>query len=137
MLGLSDGIDNLNGVKTDLALCLLVAWVIVYLCIMKGIKSSGKVERNLQHLVMTSFERVLDSGHVRDGDESLSPPVRAALARLHSSWRLGRNQVLHFPRSFAIVGSAGQSSCDSYSSETFLFNIASRTVDLARVIQAK
>ena len=43
VLELSDGIDSPNGVKTDLALCLLVAWVIVYLCIMKGIKSSGKV----------------------------------------------------------------------------------------------
>ena len=32
-------------VKWDLCLCLLFAWIVVYLCICKGIKSSGKVSK--------------------------------------------------------------------------------------------
>ncbi|XP_033107859.1 sodium-dependent serotonin transporter-like isoform X2 [Anneissia japonica] len=39
----SSGIDDLGGVKCDLALCLLAVFVIVYFSIWKGIKGSGKV----------------------------------------------------------------------------------------------
>ncbi|XP_054164673.1 sodium- and chloride-dependent glycine transporter 2-like [Oppia nitens] len=43
VLDLSPGIDQLNGVKWDLALCLAISWLIVILCLIKGIKTSGKV----------------------------------------------------------------------------------------------
>ena len=43
VLGISDGIDQMGTVKWDLALCLLLAWIVVYACICKGIRSSGKV----------------------------------------------------------------------------------------------
>lgn len=43
VLDISDGIHNLNGVKWDLALCLLLSWIIVCGCLFKGIKTSGKV----------------------------------------------------------------------------------------------
>ncbi|KAL3880188.1 hypothetical protein ACJMK2_032451 [Sinanodonta woodiana] len=43
VLSISDGIDEMGTVKWDLCLCLLLAWIIVYLCICKGIRSSGKV----------------------------------------------------------------------------------------------
>lgn len=43
VLGLSSGIDDMGIVRWDLALCLLLAWVIVYVCICKGIRTSGKV----------------------------------------------------------------------------------------------
>ena len=43
VLAISDGIENMGIVKWDLCLCLLFAWIVVYLCICKGIKSSGKV----------------------------------------------------------------------------------------------
>ncbi|XP_071944236.1 sodium-dependent serotonin transporter-like [Antedon mediterranea] len=39
----SSGIGELSGVKWDLALCLLLVFVIVYFCLWKGIKGSGKV----------------------------------------------------------------------------------------------
>ncbi|XP_065264343.1 sodium- and chloride-dependent betaine transporter-like [Emys orbicularis] len=42
-LGLRDGIHNLGTVRWELALCLLLAWVICYFCIRKGVKSTGKV----------------------------------------------------------------------------------------------
>nr|XP_024214624.1 sodium- and chloride-dependent glycine transporter 2-like [Halyomorpha halys] len=43
VLKLSDGIENLGPIKWDLALCLLVSWCVVVLCLIKGIKTSGKV----------------------------------------------------------------------------------------------
>ncbi|PVD34253.1 hypothetical protein C0Q70_05521 [Pomacea canaliculata] len=43
VLSLSAGVGEPGSVKWDLALCLLLAWVIVYFCIWKGIRSSGKV----------------------------------------------------------------------------------------------
>ena len=42
-LRLSPGIDHMGSLNWDLALCLLVAWVMCYFCIWKGVKSTGKV----------------------------------------------------------------------------------------------
>ncbi|KAK3916117.1 Sodium- and chloride-dependent glycine transporter 2 [Frankliniella fusca] len=43
VLHLSDGIEHMGPVKGDLAACLLFSWCIVVLCLVKGIKTSGKV----------------------------------------------------------------------------------------------
>ena len=39
----ADTMNETGGVIWQLALSLLVAWIIVYLCLVRGIKSSGKV----------------------------------------------------------------------------------------------
>uniref|UniRef100_A0A8C5HJJ8 Transporter n=1 Tax=Gouania willdenowi TaxID=441366 RepID=A0A8C5HJJ8_GOUWI len=43
VLGLSDGIDEIGNIRWDLALCLLLAWLLCYFCVWNGIKSTGKV----------------------------------------------------------------------------------------------
>ena len=43
VLGMSDGIEEIGTPKWDITLCLLLAWIVVFLCICKGIRSSGKV----------------------------------------------------------------------------------------------
>ncbi|XP_051861284.1 sodium- and chloride-dependent glycine transporter 2 isoform X2 [Drosophila albomicans] len=43
VLGLSSGIEETGNIKFSLAACLLIAWVIVFLCLCKGVQSSGKV----------------------------------------------------------------------------------------------
>jgi len=43
VLQISDGIGTAGEVRFELAMCLLLAWVIVYFCVWKGIKSAGKV----------------------------------------------------------------------------------------------
>lgn len=43
VLGISDNIDELGTPKWEHVLCLLLSWIVVFLCLIKGIKSSGKV----------------------------------------------------------------------------------------------
>ncbi|KAA0184613.1 Transporter [Fasciolopsis buskii] len=43
VLQISPGIDQVGNIQWELALCLLLAWIIIFLCICKGIKTSGKV----------------------------------------------------------------------------------------------
>lgn len=43
VLNLSSGIEEIGPIKGNLALCLLCSWIIVVLCLVKGIKTSGKV----------------------------------------------------------------------------------------------
>ncbi|KAL2090985.1 hypothetical protein ACEWY4_013248 [Coilia grayii] len=43
VLKLSSGIEKLGDIQWEIALCLLLAWTVIYFCIWKGIKSSGKV----------------------------------------------------------------------------------------------
>lgn len=47
VLGQSSGIEETGGVRWSLALCLVLAWIIVFLCLSKGVQSSGKVRTNL------------------------------------------------------------------------------------------
>jgi len=39
----STNIGNIGTVQWHLALCLLLGWMLVFVCIIKGVKSSGKV----------------------------------------------------------------------------------------------
>ncbi|XP_067948115.1 sodium- and chloride-dependent glycine transporter 1-like isoform X2 [Watersipora subatra] len=39
----SESINETGSVQWDLALCLLLAWIVIFLCLIKGVKSSGKV----------------------------------------------------------------------------------------------
>ncbi|XP_061732207.1 sodium- and chloride-dependent GABA transporter 2-like [Nerophis ophidion] len=43
ILGLSSGLEEMGNIRWDLALCLLLSWILVYACICKGIKNTGKV----------------------------------------------------------------------------------------------
>lgn len=43
VVNLGTGIEDLGPVQTKLFACLLVAWVCIFFCVFKGIKSSGKV----------------------------------------------------------------------------------------------
>lgn len=40
---MTSGIESFGNVRLELLACLAVAWIMVYFCLWKGIKSSGKV----------------------------------------------------------------------------------------------
>uniref|UniRef100_A0A674AIZ7 Transporter n=1 Tax=Salmo trutta TaxID=8032 RepID=A0A674AIZ7_SALTR len=42
VLNISGGIEEMGSIRWELALCLLLTWVICYFCVWKGIKSTGK-----------------------------------------------------------------------------------------------
>ncbi|KAG1654095.1 Sodium- and chloride-dependent glycine transporter 1 [Nymphon striatum] len=43
VLQISKGIDDLGGIRMELFYCLIVAWIVIFLCLFKGVKSSGRV----------------------------------------------------------------------------------------------
>lgn len=43
MLGISSGIEEIGTLRWELAISLLVVWILVYFCVRNGIKTSGKV----------------------------------------------------------------------------------------------
>lgn len=43
VLDISDGIHDLGGVRLELAASLAVCWLIVFFCLVRGVKSIGKV----------------------------------------------------------------------------------------------
>lgn len=43
ILNITGSIDELGNIRWELALCLLLSWVICYFCVWKGVKSTGKV----------------------------------------------------------------------------------------------
>uniref|UniRef100_A0A914VF53 Transporter n=1 Tax=Plectus sambesii TaxID=2011161 RepID=A0A914VF53_9BILA len=43
VLGISSGISDVGGLRLELAIGLLLAWILCYLCIFKGVKWTGKV----------------------------------------------------------------------------------------------
>ncbi|XP_033631672.1 sodium- and chloride-dependent glycine transporter 1-like [Asterias rubens] len=43
VLDRSEGLEDMGPIRWQMALCLLLAWTVVFLCIVKGVKSSGKV----------------------------------------------------------------------------------------------
>lgn len=45
ILNISSGIHDIGSVNWELALCLLLAWVCVFLVLLRGIKSFGKVNQ--------------------------------------------------------------------------------------------
>lgn len=45
-LDISSSIEENGGIHTGQALCLMLAWMITYLFIVRGVKSTGKVGRN-------------------------------------------------------------------------------------------
>ena len=56
VLGLTEGIHQLGNVKWDLALCLLLTYIFIFVCIMKGIRKSRAV---LYFIVCTAFTLLL------------------------------------------------------------------------------
>lgn len=43
VLNVSDGIGNFGEVRLPILGCLAISWVVVFLCLIRGVKSSGKV----------------------------------------------------------------------------------------------
>lgn len=57
MLDISDGFHEMGGVRWQLAACLLLAWILVGGCLIKGIKSQGKVSTQPQVRVILKHSR--------------------------------------------------------------------------------
>ncbi|KAJ3583210.1 hypothetical protein NHX12_034181 [Muraenolepis orangiensis] len=43
VLGISEGLDHPGRINWEMLLCLMAVWVLVYFCVWKGVKSTGKI----------------------------------------------------------------------------------------------
>ncbi|CAG5123463.1 unnamed protein product, partial [Candidula unifasciata] len=96
VLDISPGIEHMGGLRWQLLLCLLAAWVIVFLCLIKGIKSLGKVvyvAATLPYIVLTCLliRGCLLPGAV-DGLHFFMVPDWSKLAEFEV-WRSAATQV--------------------------------------------
>lgn len=59
MLLQTDSVEEAGQIRWELFLILILAWILIYLCIFKGVKSTGKVRTPHQLLVFDSetFQR--------------------------------------------------------------------------------
>lgn len=64
ILGMSTGIDDLVGIRWDLAACLFICWTIVFGCLYNGLKSMGKVSSSFVLSIFWSiFSNLINSIH--------------------------------------------------------------------------
>lgn len=50
VLNISDDIGNFGEVRLPILGCLAVSWAVVFLCLIRGVKSSGKVSLEHTHM---------------------------------------------------------------------------------------
>lgn len=55
VLKLTGSAAELGSVRWELALCLLLSWVVCYFCVWKGVKSTGKVRRRKHYDIIDSI----------------------------------------------------------------------------------
>lgn len=52
VLDQTDGLHDMGVIRWQLLLCFIAVWIIVYLCIIKGVKTSGKVGGNSSYVLL-------------------------------------------------------------------------------------
>ena len=93
MLGISTGLTDINLIRWDLAGCLLLAWIIVYCALWKGVTPIGKVRIK----IITSFVIIfsLISVCLRDCAVPLRDPPDPAGQGRHAAGLHCRGRILH------------------------------------------
>lgn len=59
ILQISDSISDMGSVSWQIVLCLVLAWIIVYLCLFKGVASSGKVSHDHLSVLQFSYSSII------------------------------------------------------------------------------
>lgn len=86
VLSLTDSPNKLGTVRWELALCLLLSWILCYFCVWKGVKSTGKVRWDLCHSTWWHHEycRVVKMSHrLRECNAGLVPLPSGGLLHCH------------------------------------------------------
>lgn len=65
VLELTEGVEHPGYIRWQLLLCLLGAWTVVFLCLIKGIKSSGKVCQEFSLFTLTSRRQSIQGNAIR------------------------------------------------------------------------
>jgi len=65
VLNISDGLDQPGEINWEMVLCLMAVWVMVYFCVWKGVKSTGKV-RTLVLSIFLSLVLLITRVNLKD-----------------------------------------------------------------------
>ncbi|XP_071443084.1 sodium- and chloride-dependent creatine transporter 1-like isoform X1 [Hetaerina americana] len=86
VLGISSGIDDIGGIQWELAGTLFLSWLLVYFCIWKGIKSSGKVVYFTATFPYVMLTVLLIRGVLLDGaEEGIKFYLRPDMSKLQEA----------------------------------------------------
>ena len=102
VLKITKSIDDPGSMQLELLLCLTIAWVLAFLCIIKGIKSSGKVMKVFTNLIsMTRYKLYEQKTVFRIFPNRISMTLNISQTRLgyqiHNQYAsTANNVVLHF-----------------------------------------
>lgn len=100
VLNISDGIGNFGEVRLPILGCLAVSWIVVFLCLFRGVKSSGKVRHSFAHS-QTERERERDEkSALKQNHHGLH--IDAA-QKDHIVWLCFCDQVVYFTATFPYV----------------------------------
>uniref|UniRef100_A0A8C3F9Q2 Transporter n=1 Tax=Chrysemys picta bellii TaxID=8478 RepID=A0A8C3F9Q2_CHRPI len=92
----SSGLHDPGPVRWPLAICLLVAWIVIFLCMLKGIRSSGKVvyfTATFPYLVLIVL---IIRGATLDGSiEGIRFYLSSDWSRLQSVWNDAASQIFY------------------------------------------
>ncbi|CAK9291576.1 unnamed protein product [Gordionus sp. m RMFG-2023] len=98
VLQLSTGIEYLGNIRLELLGCLVLAWIIIFLCLIKGVKSSGKivyVSATLPYLILVIlFSRGLMLPGALDGIKLFYKPDWRALRDI-KIWIAAATQIFY------------------------------------------
>lgn len=111
VLNITGSIHDLGGIRWELALCLLLSWIICYFCVWKGVKSTGKVWFSTKPVLSsplgTNVHPCYSTGSLRYCNISLCDARGVARPWTHLARSHWWYQVLPLPRSVPPRWSSG------------------------------
>lgn len=100
MLEQTSGVDEPGTIRWELCLLLILAWILIYLCIFKGVKSTGKVRETWRPKTAGGTVEAkqcvfLTAGGVFHSFVPIRYPDCPVNQQCTTSWSFRRNQILH------------------------------------------
>ncbi|CAJ0937534.1 unnamed protein product [Ranitomeya imitator] len=116
VLRLSSGLDDVGSINWELLLCLIACWTLVYFCVWKGVKSTGKSSS--------------PTWMVMDNSLALKPVSRHCLQKHRSEEDFTVQKLGEFSKT--LLGTVQECFFNAFDANWWLASIASHTIETLR-----